>query len=114
MGNPELPDPDCGEYLAQLKWRFAGDDEPTGQREKVRPKRAARSGSSIAYCECGGPSKVIDNGDWRNRIDINLGQIRRQRVCKDCGALWNTVEQRESEVNELRRLAYLWRLHECT
>lgn len=76
-----------------------------------RIKREARSVESMPVCACGARAHVRANGDWRNRIDLALGQVSRTRECPACGAAWRTLELRESEVQELRRLAHLWQMH---
>jgi hypothetical protein len=101
--NPELPNPDGGEYLAALTWRFGGDEKPS-----PRLRRPSLAEHSMPYCRCGARAHVEHASDWRNRIDVEMGQVTRVRKCLSCWSQWRTVELRESELNELRRRAYLW------
>lgn len=66
-----------------------------------------RAQAPLLRCECGGLTTVRDVSDWRSRVDKALGQIRRNRECRACGAAVRTVELREAELQELRRLAHL-------
>jgi hypothetical protein len=63
-----------------------------------------------AYCKCGRRAVVIGSTDLRSKIDSALGQVLRVRECVACDRQWRTLELREADVLELRRLAYLYRM----
>lgn len=69
----------------------------------IRPTRTKRP---LLLCACGGRTKIIDTSDWRDRIDIGLGQVSRRRQCEACGERVSTVELAHSELQRLRHDSY--------
>jgi hypothetical protein len=105
MSNPEIPDADCGEYMARLEWRFSGEGGTD------RPRRPSRGKAALPTCLCGGRGHVVHSADWRNNIDIEMRQVTRVRECEQCERRWHTVELDWSELQRLRSLAYSWLTH---
>lgn len=83
-------------------------EEPAGAAPQ-RQKRRALAGLST-WCECGARAHVSGATDLRSPVDRELGQVLRVRECTACDRKWRTLELREADVLELRRLAYLYRL----
>lgn len=77
----------------------------TGARDRSRPARTSRP--LIMCALCGGRTLVIDDCDWRGRIDIGLGQVSRRRECEDCKDRVTTVEVPKSELQRLRHDSYM-------
>lgn len=80
-------------------------------REEGAPRRRAARQTMpdlSAYCICGHRARVSHSADLRSKVDRALGQVLRARECAACGRRWRTLELRESEVQELRRLAHLY------
>jgi len=79
----------------------------------TREVKKSRPDLSIQCCACGGRSVITDVSDWRSRVDNELRQMARVRECRSCGNRWRTLELGQSEVQELRRRAYLWEMSQA-
>jgi transcriptional regulator NrdR family protein len=55
---------------------------------------------------CASARHVITETTAISAIDAGLGQQRRVRMCKPCGATWETVEMSAGEISRLRQLAH--------
>lgn len=67
----------------------------------------------MIHC-CGAAALVRHIGGKLDSDVANALQIAyRNRQCQACGKVMHTTEIRTSELNELRRQAYLWQRHEA-